>query len=134
MTKKQIHHAEAERLYVNDQMSPEIIAEKLGISSRTINTWRSESGWDEKRRLLIDSRKDFYNELNNFAVKLMKSVEEDINCGIRPDTDKLYTLIRLLPMLPHVKRSSSASDEKQSFDGEKIMAVIYGFIPSKEKK
>lgn len=49
MAKKQLHFIEAERLFVVEGCTLEVISSELDVSSRTLQDWKTEGKWDDKR-------------------------------------------------------------------------------------
>lgn len=129
MAKKQAYYAEAERLYVNEQMTLEAIAGRLGdVSVRTLQTWKTEYNWDDKRAQFLNGKEAFHSELYQFARKLMRSIEDDMDNGAKPDNGRLYTLTRILPMLPKVKNyedvARAVPEDTTPLDGEKVVSLL----------
>ena len=48
--KKQYLFNEAERQYIYKFLTVEELADRLNLSPRTIMNWKSEGGWDKKRK------------------------------------------------------------------------------------
>ena len=78
MNKLHLLH-EAEKLYCVENLSPEIIAEKLNISRRTVFNWKKKYKWDNH----IVKTKDFSNQLAgdiyNVGTKLLTKLNNDID-------------------------------------------------------
>ena len=103
MTKRDLYFAEAERLYVIEQMTFSEIAAKLKINEKTLSSWKAMGGWDSKRKNYIQSRMCFHEELYDFSRKLMESIKSDIDIGEKVDAGRLYALARILPLITKVK-------------------------------
>ena len=67
MTKKKSLAAAAERFYVIEQMTMVEIAQLLNVHEKTIQNWKDEFNWDEKRNQFIQTKKSFHEEMYNFA-------------------------------------------------------------------
>ena len=78
MNKLHLLH-EAEKLYCVENLTPEIIAEKLNISRRTVFNWKKKYKWDNH----IVKTKDFSNQLAddvyNVGTKLLTKLNDDID-------------------------------------------------------
>lgn len=70
---------EAEKLYSVENLTPEMIAEKLNISRRTVFNWKKEYNWDEKRFEVEHTKYRFSEELLDFARKMMQKISTDID-------------------------------------------------------
>lgn len=103
MSKKAALFADAERLYVVEQMTLAEIATRLRICERTVRAWKDEGKWDERRKQLVSSKEAFHAELYEFARKLMRSIKDDMDAGEKVDAGRLYTFSRILPTITKVK-------------------------------
>ena len=78
MNKLHLLH-KAEKLYCVENLTPEMIAEKLNISRRTIFNWKKKYKWDNH----IVKTKDFSNQLAddvyNVGTKLLTKLNDDID-------------------------------------------------------
>ena len=136
MAKEQLHGLEAERLYVIEQCTLEIIAARLGVSARTLQTWKAKGDWDAKRRAYLASRKSFHEELYGFGKDLLAKIREDMADGKDIPTGQLYALLRLLPNLIKVKdyeavtsadaEEKSATPEETASNIKDILSTVYG--------
>ena len=78
MNKLHLLH-EAEKLYCVENLSPEIIAEKLNISRRTIFNWKKKYKWDNHIVRIKDFSKQFAGDIYNVGVKLLTKLNDDID-------------------------------------------------------
>ncbi len=109
MSKKHQLAADAERLYVNEQMTPEAIAGRLGICEKTVRIWKDEGRWAEKREAYVKSRQQFHEELYDFARLLMKSMKEDIAGNKKLDAGRMHMLMKIIPNIAKVKDYEAAA-------------------------
>lgn len=136
MAKEQLHGLEAERLYVIEQCPLSDIADRLGVSARTLQTWKAKGDWDAKRRAYLASRKSFHEELYGFGKDLLAKIREDMADGKDIPTGQLYALLRLLPNLIKVKdyeavtgadaEEKPATPEEAARDIQDILSTVYG--------
>ena len=70
---------EAEKLYCVENLSPEMIAEKLNISRRTIFNWKKKHNWDNHIVRIKDFSKQFAGDIYNVGVKLLTKLNDDID-------------------------------------------------------
>ncbi len=97
MAKKSAYYAEAERLFVSEHLTLEDISARLkNVSVRSLQTWKTEGDWENKRRQLHMQKESFSEELYGLTRKLMQSVKNDIDNDKDPSQSKLYTLSKLL--------------------------------------
>ena len=78
MNKLHLLH-EAEKLYSIENLTPEMIAEKLNISRRTIFNWKKKYKWDNHIVRIKDFSKQFTSEIYNIGTKLLTTLNDDID-------------------------------------------------------
>lgn len=112
MAKKSAYFAEAERLYVTESCTLEEISARLrNVSVRSLQDWKTEANWENKRRQFIQQKESFSEELYGLTRKLMESIKTDIDNKNDPSQSKLYTLTKLLDSMNKVKKyEDSAAD------------------------
>ena len=112
--------ADAERLYVIEQMTVEEIAEKLKVGEKTIRNWKSESNWDLQKHHYIQSKQMFHEDLYNFARKLMATIEDSFEKGEKVDPGRMYAFMRMLPMITKIKEYEDVVvKSKDKYDNKK---------------
>lgn len=70
---------QAENLYCIENLTPEMIAEKLNISRRTIFNWKKKHNWDNHIVRIKDFSKQFAGDIYNVGVKLLAKLNDDID-------------------------------------------------------
>lgn len=78
MNKLHLLH-EAEKLYSVENLTPEMIAEKLNVSRRTIFNWKKKYKWDNHIVRIKDFSKQFAGDIYNVGVKLLAKLNDDID-------------------------------------------------------
>ena len=78
MNKLHLLH-EAEKLYSVENLTPEIIAEKLNVSRRTIFNWKKKYKWDNHIVRIKDFSKQFADDIYNIGTKLLTKLNADID-------------------------------------------------------
>ena len=78
MNKLHLLH-EAEKLYSVENLTPEMIAEKLNISRRTVFNWKKKYKWDKHIVRIKDFSKQFAGDIYNVGVKLLTKLNDDID-------------------------------------------------------
>lgn len=128
MSKKQHLLAEAERLFVIEQMTINEISSRLGASEKTIRNWKAEDHWDDKRASYLKGRQSFHEELYSFARKLMESIKTDLDDKVAVDTGRMYAFTRLLPMILKVKDYEDVVKKNEQgakpISSEELAAVV----------
>lgn len=70
---------EAEKLYCVENLTPEMIAEKLNISRRTVFNWKKKYKWNNHIVRIKDFSKQFVGDIYNVGVKLLAKLNDDID-------------------------------------------------------
>ena len=78
MNKLHLLH-KAEKLYCVENLTPEIIAEKLNVSRRTIFNWKKKYKWDNHIIKIKDFSKQFAGDIYNIGTKLLVKLNDDID-------------------------------------------------------
>jgi len=103
VTKKALYYNEAERLYTEEQMTINEVSSNLNIAVRTVNYWKKNKNWDDKREKFLNSKRTFHERLYDFSHILMDSIEKDIKNGDRLDSRRLHTFTKILPLVTKMK-------------------------------
>ncbi len=119
MSKKDICIADAERMYVIEQMTINEIASKLELGEKTVRNWKSDENWDSKRKAFLKNKQAFHEELYDFARELMAAIKRDLANGERVDTGRMYAFLRMLPSIIKVKEYEDIADAKQTDEAKK---------------
>ena len=139
--KKQILAETAAKLYIEKLMTLETIAKQLNVSKRTLQRWKAEGNWDEKRFNYIQSKTTFHEDLYSFGKSLLDSIMTDMKNGEKVEPSRLYTVTKIMNMLKNVKTyedkvtAENCETEKPKFIGlspdivreieEKILGITY---------
>lgn len=70
---------QAENLYCIENLTPDIIAEKLNISRRTIFNWKKKYKWDNHVVKIKDFSNQFAVDVYNVGTKLLTKLNDDID-------------------------------------------------------
>ena len=78
MNKLHLLH-KAENLYCVENLTPEMIAEKLNISRRTVFNWKKKYKWDNRIVRIKDFSNQFVGDVYNVGTKLLTKLNNDID-------------------------------------------------------
>ena len=78
MNKLHLLH-EAEKLYSVENLTPEMIAEKLNISRRTVFNWKKKYKWDNHIIKTKAFSNQFADDIYNIGTKLLTKLNDDID-------------------------------------------------------
>ena len=119
MTNKDVLLETAERFYIIEQLTILEIAQKMGVSERTVRRWKTKLNWDYKKNQYITSKQMFHEELFNFAKKLMSSIEFDMDNNEKIDPGRMFAFTKLLPMIIKIKEYEDDVTKKQNNEENK---------------
>jgi len=123
----------AYELYSIENLSAEEIAERLGISRRTVFNWMKRYNWTKKRINIEEIKNNFGKDTEELAVKMMKKVISDMDSGKKISPEELYSIVNILDYLPDLKKSTklpAKTDNPKTLTPEmidKIQKEILGF-------
>lgn len=78
MNKLHLLH-KAEKLYSVENLTPEMIAEKLNVSRRTVFNWKKKYKWDNHLVRMKIFSNQFASDIYNVGVKLLTKLNDDID-------------------------------------------------------
>jgi hypothetical protein len=139
--KRQILEPIAERMYVVDQMTLNTISTDLKLAEKTVWTWKQDGNWDVKRDQYLKTKTDFHADLYNFARKLMKLIDMDMERMIESplvgdeERDKrlesrINSMSRLLDKLPKTKdyeskiKNEAEAENRADVSGDAIAQKV----------
>jgi hypothetical protein len=139
--KRQILEPIAERMYVVDQMTLNTISTDLKLAEKTVWSWKQDGNWDVKRDQYLKTKTDFHADLYNFARKLMKLIDMDMERMIESplvgdeERDKrlesrINSMSRLLDKLPKTKdyeskiKNEAEAENRADVSGDAIAQKV----------
>lgn len=83
MTKREDLYDQCRRLYVMCGLSRRAIAQRMGVSERSLQTWATDNKdgkgtWDEQKAGIMDGESFLYDELMKTAAMSMRQLREDV--------------------------------------------------------
>ena len=103
MAKKPEYYTEAQRLYVQERLTFEAIAEKLAVSDRTLRTWAQEGEWIERRETWTEVQTQSHDKLHKMLGLLIDRACEAIEEGKDPNPAQLNFIKGMAPSLVKLK-------------------------------
>ena len=133
--KKQILAESASNLYIEKFMTLETIAKQLNVSKRTLQRWKTEGNWNEKRSEYLKSNTTFHEDLYNFGKRLLDSIMADMSNGNKVEPSRLYTVTKIINMLKNVKTyEDKVKNEQFSLEVQKSKGLSPDIIREIEEK
>lgn len=114
MNKLHLLH-EAEKLYCVEKLSPEIIAEKLNISRRTVFNWKKKYKWDNHIVKTKDFSKQFADDIYNVGVKLLTKLNDDIDNNRILNKHEICALENIIKIINKEEKGQTKNLDKFSF-------------------
>lgn len=117
MNKLHLLH-EAEKLYCVENLSPEMIAEKLNISRRTIFNWKKKYKWDKPIVKIKDFSKQFADDIYNVGVKLLTKLNDDIDNNRILNKHEICALENIIKIINKEEKVKTKNSNNFSFKKE----------------
>ena len=110
MNKLHLLH-EAEKLYSIENLTPEMIAEKLNISRRTIFNWKKKYKWDNHIVRIKDFSKQFAGDIYNVGTKLLTKLNDDIDNNRILNKHEICTLENIIKIINKEERGQTKNSD-----------------------
>lgn len=114
MNKLHLLH-EAEKLYSIENLTPEMIVEKLNISRRTIFNWKKKYKWDNHIVRIKDFSKQFTSEIYNIGTKLLTKLNDDIENHIILNKHEICALENIIKIINKEEKEQKKNLDNISF-------------------
>ena len=115
MNKLHLLH-DAEKLYCVENLSPEIIAEKLNISRRTVFNWKKKYKWDNHIVRIKDFSNQFVGDIYNVGVKLLTKLNDDIENHRILNKHEICALENIIKIINKEEKGQTKNLDNFSFE------------------
>ena len=115
MNKLHLLH-EAERLYSVENLTPEMIAEKLNISRRTIFNWKKKYKWDNHIVKIKDFSKQFAGDIYNIGTKLLTKLNDNIDNNRILNKHEICALENIIKFIYKEEKGQTKNLDNFSFE------------------
>ena len=102
---------QAENLYCIENLTPEMIAEKLNISRRTIFNWKKKHNWDKPIVRIKDFSNQFAGGIYNVGVKLLTKLNDDIDNNRILNKHEICTLENIIKIINKEERGQTKNSD-----------------------
>lgn len=106
---------EAEKLYSIENLTPEMIAEKLNISRRTIFNWKKKYEWDNYIVRIKDFSKQFADDIYNIGTKLLTKLNADIDNNRILNKHEICALENIIKIINNEEKEQKKNSDNFSF-------------------
>ncbi|UKI41011.1 MAG: helix-turn-helix domain-containing protein [Candidatus Melainabacteria bacterium] len=103
------------KLYCVENLSPEMIAEKLNISRRTIFNWKKKHNWDNHIVRIKDFSNQFAGDIYNIGAKLLAKLNDDIDNNRILNKHKICTLENIIKFINREEKEQTKNLDNFSF-------------------
>ena len=114
MNKLHLLH-EAEKLYSIENLTPEMIAEKLNISRRTVFNWKKKYKWDNYIVKTKDFSRQFAGDIYNIGKKLLAKLNDDIDNNRILNKHKISALENIIKIINKEEKGQTKNLDNFSF-------------------
>lgn len=112
MAKRAEHYSESERLYVQERLTFEQIADRIGVSERTLRTWATQGEWAERRKVFTETNTKTHEKLYTLIQALTDKAIQSAENNEEPSQSQLYFIGKMAPLLFKLQSYEEASAEK----------------------
>lgn len=102
----------AKELYTIHQLSLADIGRRLNISTRTLQTWKSEDHWDEARAAVSGGEKNFHAELFELGEVMARKIKQDELDGLKVAPERYTALQRIIDTAEHARKYEAVAPKK----------------------
>ena len=101
----------AEKLYCVENLTPEMIAEKLNISRRTIFNWKKKYKWDNHIVKTKDFSNQFADDIYNVGTKLLTKLNDDIDNNRILNKHEICALENIIKIINKEERGQTKNSD-----------------------
>ena len=101
----------AEKLYCVENLTPEMIAEKLNISRRTVFNWKKKYKWDKPIVRIKDFSKQFADDIYNIGTKLLTKLNDDIDNNRILNKHEICALENIIKIINKEERGQTKNSD-----------------------
>lgn len=124
MNKLHLLH-EAEKLYNVENLTPDIIAEKLNVSRRTIFNWKKKYQWDNHIVKIKDFSNQFADDIYNVGTKLLTKLNDDIDNNRVLNKHSICALENIIKIINKEERGQTKNSNNFSPKKKSVAKLIY---------
>lgn len=103
MTKMKFYK-QARTMYIEENITIDVISQNLNISRRTLFYWKKKYEWDKTYFEKKHNKEIFNQELLEFTKKFMNKLSKDIDNHIPSSKAEMYSFLNILKNLPQIKQ------------------------------
>ena len=102
----------AKELYTIHQMSLADISRAINVSTRTLQTWKSEDHWDEALAAISGSEKNCHAQLFELGEVMARRIKQDELNGVKVAPERYTTLQRIIDTAEDARKYEAVAPKK----------------------
>lgn len=106
----------AKELYTIHQMSLADISRAINVSTRTLQTWKSEDHWDEARVAISGGEKNFHAQLFELGEVMARKIKQDELDGVKVAPERYTALQRIIDTAEHARKYEAVAPKTNKSD------------------
>lgn len=106
----------AKELYTIHQMSLADISRAINVSTRTLQTWKSEDHWDEARVAISGGEKNFHAQLFELGEVMARKIKQDELDGVKVAPERYTALQRIIDTAEHARKYEAVAPKQNKSD------------------
>lgn len=101
---------QAKNLYCIENLTPDIIAEKLNVSRRTIFNWKKKYHWDNHIVKIKNFSKQFTTEIYSVGAKILSKLNDDLGNNRVLNKHSICALAEIIKIITKKEQISTSID------------------------
>jgi uncharacterized protein YjcR len=93
-------------------MSLADISRAINVSTRTLQTWKSEDHWEEARVAISGGEKNFHAELFSLGEVMARKIKQDELDGVKIAPERYTALQRIIDTAEHARKYEAVAPKK----------------------
>lgn len=106
---------QAENLYCIENLTPDIIAEKLNVSRRTVFNWKKKYNWDNHIARIKDFSNQFVGDIYNVGTKLLTKLNDDLDNNRTFNKHEICALENIIKIINKEERGQTKNSNNFSY-------------------
>lgn len=106
---------QAENLYCIENLMPDIIAEKLNVSRRTVFNWKKKYNWDNHIARIKDFSNQFVGDIYNVGTKLLTKLNDDLDNNRTFNKHEICALENIIKIINKEERGQTKNSNNFSY-------------------
>ena len=106
---------QAENLYCIENLTPDMIAEKLNVSRRTIFNWKKKYKWNNHIVKIKYFSNQFVTEIYSVGAKILSKLNDDIDNNRISNKHEICALEKIIKIINKEERGQTKNSDNFSY-------------------